>query len=1122
MTLNAINTYTGTTNIVAGTLQPAIAGAISGTATVNGGATLINVGPSGTYDASIVSNLNANQTLIGTGHISGAFNHTTPTSLITPGTAGTAGTLSFDGGVNLAGGRVRADLDPSATAGQYDQLLVDGGSFGANGPGSTVIDLEFIGALPSSSKTYHLVNYAAASSGTFLGPTNSITFNGNSVINPSNLTITSTDSHISGRTTQLAVNDVSHTLDLIYVPGGIAGNLIWTGGTSHTSQLWDANVTTNWNNVATGVNPDKFFNGDHVTFDNTANVPHSISISGTVAPADITINSDGANAFIFGGNGGDGGGKISGGGSLTKSGTSTLTIRTANDYTGGTTINSGSGTVICLDTTSVAGATSALGNGVITIGTGVNVQVGDGTAGKGTITGTQIHNAGSITINRPDASTLGGAIDGAGPVTIQGGGTVTMGTPGSTYTGNTTLTASSVTGGVANSLSSGSLYVLDNNANTNINSSGLAQSVGGLSGGGSVGGNVNTGGGNLTFSGTTTATFAGGLNVGSGTITANGNGLVQNLTGSAISFSGATVVNNGTLNYNPSVDTTLGSTSAAVQVGTAANNVGTLQVGPHAMLFASTITVADSGFNNGNGTIIQTGGLIQCNGNLNITSNSQGIGTLNLSGGTFAVGGPVFMSQNTGANGIGSSTINVGAGEQFGVVNNDITMGVFFNPSATINVNGGTLGFYSDGSLTSYSGSNGIIFRNNNAQNMGAYTVNLNGGVLAAATIGINITADSSGVGNFNLNLRPTVNFNGGTLRATTSTSQFFNPAVGTFAATIAGGGQPIATNVQAGGATIDVYGNSVGMDNVFGHDAALGSTRDGGLTVLDSLNGTGNLTLSAVSTYTGPTKVLSGTLQLGIANAINSASNLQMAGGTLNTEGFNQSFSSLKLTGNATVDMSSPQAASEILNFGNSRNSHWVGSRVLTIANWSNATADQILFPSANSLNANQLNEIQFAGSGSNFAKLVPVGGSFELEPSATATTGTMKYGDVNQDGVVNVADVSALMAALSNLNAYKAGTATYAGTGNLIRPTTAWDNSQLIYVADTNYNDVVDNGDVQALISYIANGGTGGLNGCPEPGSFVIFGLALPAIGLAWRRRWRNVNALSGFTMLGADYRR
>jgi autotransporter-associated beta strand protein len=102
----------------------------------------------------------------------------------------------------------------------------------------------------------------------------------------------------------------------------------------------------------------------------------------------MTVNSDGANAFSFSGTG-----KISGTGSLVKSGTSTLTLSTANDYTGGTTINSG--TVIALDTGAVPGSSSGLGNGVITIAAGAAVQVGNGTAGTGSITGTAIHNAGS-------------------------------------------------------------------------------------------------------------------------------------------------------------------------------------------------------------------------------------------------------------------------------------------------------------------------------------------------------------------------------------------------------------------------------------------------------------------------------------------------------------------------------------------------------------------------------------------------------------------------------------------------------------------------------------------------------------------------------------------------------
>jgi hypothetical protein len=178
-----------------------------------------------------------------------------------------------------------------------------------------------------------------------------------------------------------------------------------------------------------------------------------------------------------------------------------------------------------------------------------------------------------------------------------------------------------------------------------------------------------------------------------------------------------------------------------------------------------------------------------------------------------------------------------------------------------------------------------------------------------------------------------------------------------------------------------------------------------------------------------------------------------------------------------------------------------------LTIANWAGAgspsgtDSDQIVFPSATSLNANQLNQITFAGSGASFAKLVqltggPNSGKYELAPSATAPTGVLNLGDINQDGVVNVKDISALMSALVDLNGYAAGTAKYSGTSTLIRTSGGvFLPSQLVYVADTNFDGVVDNRDLQGLISGIANGGTfggGGITAVPEPS-----GLALLSAG-------------------------
>ena len=106
---------------------------------------------------------------------------------------------------------------------------------------------------------------------------------------------------------------------------------------------------------------------------------------------------------------------------LTKDGTSTLTLATANDYTGGSTINAGK---VIPRYGSIPGSTSGLGNGPITIAAGATVQAGNGTAESGIYHGIDHpqrrfghhQSARFFHVNAP--------IDGAGTLTVQGGGTV--------------------------------------------------------------------------------------------------------------------------------------------------------------------------------------------------------------------------------------------------------------------------------------------------------------------------------------------------------------------------------------------------------------------------------------------------------------------------------------------------------------------------------------------------------------------------------------------------------------------------------------------------------------------------------------------------------------------------
>jgi autotransporter-associated beta strand protein len=435
-------------------------------------------------------------------------------------------------------------------------------------------------------------------------------------------------------------------------------DVVWHGDS--ISNNWDS-TTTEW--TAPNGSAIVFVAGDGVTFDDTGSNSPAVNLTGPFAPSELEINTY-TNSYVLSGTG-----SLTGGMTLVKNGSASLTINTGNTFSGAVTLNSGNVTL---------GSTAALGTGAVTLGgNALTLPGGGGTFGNALV----VNGTSSITWTSNSNMYLAGAVTGAANLTLNfSNKLLTFQGNWSAYQG--TLDTGASTGAIrlysGASLNFGAATVNLGNATLYPHDEGTTTlSFGALNGNASA----NLGGDNGSTSSTNTytigalnlnSTFAGSINNGSASgnlvnLTKTGSGVLtlsgtSTYTGPTVVSGGALVVNGGLGNTAVTVTSgalygagTIGSSTGgavSMQAGTilspgvsGAGNFGTFTVG-HGLTLTNATVLLDLSSNpsGSNDKIVMQGGTIALAGTttmaLNLVNSVLGAGTYNLiSGGTATTGG---------------------------------------------------------------------------------------------------------------------------------------------------------------------------------------------------------------------------------------------------------------------------------------------------------------------------------------------------------------------------------------------------------------------------------------------------------------------------------------------------
>ena len=297
LTLSGTSNFTGGLTQTAGTIIVPATGVLGNTPiTITANTFTLD----GTHGTGAIA-LNGTSTFAGAGTSTGLLTAASGTT-IQVGTAsgGTAAATLTLGGLNLSGG-ANLNLDFNSAGTTVDKVATTV-SNGATLSGSNNLNVVLSGA-GWVTGTYPILTYSGALGGTGAGA----------------LTLTTPVGH----STVTVVDDTFGTVNLVV--SSTANK--WVGG---VNSVWDTDTTLNWSS-----GDQKFLAGDTVVFDDTATTfTPNIAANQTAAgvtfdnSADYTLSSTGS----FG---------IAGTGGLIKTNSGTVTISSANTYTGTTDVQQG-------------------------------------------------------------------------------------------------------------------------------------------------------------------------------------------------------------------------------------------------------------------------------------------------------------------------------------------------------------------------------------------------------------------------------------------------------------------------------------------------------------------------------------------------------------------------------------------------------------------------------------------------------------------------------------------------------------------------------------------------------------------------------------------------------------